>query len=76
MWDAVLERFEKKTPASVMTKVVLEQAVPAQWVDQVFAEHRQHQYPHELLFSTVVELISLFFFGLEAIVTRRCTANG
>lgn len=65
MWDAVLERFEKKTPASVMTKLVLEQAVPAQWVDQVFAEHRQRQYPRELLFSTVVELMSLVSLGLR-----------
>jgi hypothetical protein len=45
MWAEVLARFEKKTPASVMTKLILEQAVPAEWVDQVFEEHRQRQYP-------------------------------
>ena len=65
MWDVVLDRFEKKTPASVMTKLVLEQAVPAEWVDKVFAEHRQRQYPRELLFSTVVELMSLVSLGLR-----------
>ena len=65
MWAEVLARFEKKVPASVMTKVVLEQAVPAEWVDQVFEEHRQRQYPRELLFSTIVELMSLVSLGLR-----------
>ncbi|NMZ35429.1 IS4 family transposase, partial [Pseudomonas proteolytica] len=48
-----------------MTKVILEQAVPAEWVDQVFEEHRQRQYPRELLFSTIVELMSLVSLGLR-----------
>ncbi len=65
MWAEVLARFEKKTPASVMTKLILEQAVPAEWVDQVFEEHRQRQYPRELLFSTIVELMSLVSLGLR-----------
>ena len=65
MWTEVLARFEKKTPASVMTKLILEQAVPAEWVDQVFEEHRQRQYPRELLFSTIVELMSLVSLGLR-----------
>ena len=65
MWAEVLARFEKKTPASVMAKLILEQAVPAEWVDQVFEEHRQRQYPRELLFSTIVELMSLVPLGLR-----------
>ena len=65
MWAEVLARFEKKAPASVMTKVILEQAVPAEWVDQVFEEHRQRQYSRELLFSTIVELMSLVSLGLR-----------
>lgn len=65
MWEEVLARFEKKAPASVMAKLALEQAIPAQWVDQVFEEHRQRQYPRELLFSTIVELMSLVSLGLR-----------
>ncbi len=65
MWVEVLARFEKKAPASVMAKLVLEQAVAAEWVDQVFEEHRQRQYPRELLFSTIVELMSLVSLGLR-----------
>jgi IS4 transposase len=65
MWAEVLARFEKKTPASVMVKLALEHAIPAEWVDQVFEEHRQRQYPRELLFSTIVELMSLVSLGLR-----------
>jgi len=65
MWEKVLERFEKQAPASVMTKLVLEQAVPAEWVDKVFDDHRQRQYSRELLFSNVVELMSLVSLGLR-----------
>lgn len=65
MWEEVLARFEKKAPASVMAKLALEQAIAAEWVDQVFEEHRQRQYPRELLFSTIVELMSLVSLGLR-----------
>jgi len=65
MWEKVLERFEKQAPASVMTKLILEQAVDAAWVDKVFDDHRQRQYSRELLFSTVVELMSLVSLGLR-----------
>ena len=65
MWAEVLARFEKKAPASVMVKLALERAIPADWVDQVFEEHRQRQYPRELLFSTIVELMSLVSLGLR-----------
>ena len=58
MWEKVLERFEKQAPASVMTKLVLEQAVTAEWVDKMFNDYRQRQYSRELMFSTVVELMS------------------
>ncbi len=65
MWAEVLARFEKKAPASVMAKLVLEQAIAPEWVDQMFEEHRQRQYPRELLFSTIVELMSLVSLGLR-----------
>lgn len=65
MWQAVVERFERHAPASVTARLALEQAVPAQWIDEVFDEHRQRQYPRELLFSTVVELMTLVTLGLR-----------
>ena len=48
-----------------MARLALERALPAQWIDEVFDEHRQRQYPRELLFSTVVELMTLVTLGLR-----------
>ena len=43
MWTEVLERFERQAPVSVMARVALEQALPAHWIDEVFAASRQRQ---------------------------------
>ncbi|TBW34275.1 IS4 family transposase, partial [Azotobacter chroococcum] len=48
-----------------MARLALERAMPAAWVDEMFETHRQRQYPRELLFSTVVELMSLVSLGLR-----------
>ena len=48
-----------------MARTALEHALPAGWVDEVFDEHRERQYPRELLFSTVVELVTLVSLGLR-----------
>lgn len=65
MLQEVLSRFEQQSPISVMARVALEQAMPSGWIDEVFEAHRQRQYPRELLFSTVVELVSLVSLGLR-----------
>lgn len=48
-----------------MARLALEQALPAAWVDEVFEKHRQRQYPRELMFSTIVELMALVTLGLR-----------
>jgi len=48
-----------------MARTALEHALPAGWIDEVFDEHRERQYPRELLFSTVVELVTLVSLGLR-----------
>jgi len=65
MLEAVLARFEEHAPVSVMARVALERAIEPGWVDEVFETNRQRQYPRELLFSTVVELVSLVSLGLR-----------
>lgn len=65
MWKAVIERFERYAPASVMARLALEHALPAQWVDEVFEAHRQRQYPRELMFSSIVELMTLVTLGMR-----------
>ena len=64
-WRAVLERFEQHSPAGVMARKVLEQALPVDWIDDVFDTHRRHQYARELLFSTIVESMTLVALGLR-----------
>ena len=65
MLDEVFARFEKHAPLSVMMRLALEYAMPADWADEVFEQARQRQYPRELLFSTVVRLTSLVSLGLR-----------
>src|SRR4051812_10643026 len=48
-----------------MVRVALEHALPSEWIDMVFEEHRQRQYSRELLFSTVIELVTLVSLGLR-----------
>lgn len=48
-----------------MARAALEQALPAAWVDEVFEAHRQRQYSRELMFSTIVELMTLVTLGLR-----------
>jgi len=40
MLDAILARFEKQAPASVMARLALERAMPAAWIDEVFEVNR------------------------------------
>ena len=65
MWQVVVERFEEHAPASVMARLALERALPASWADEVFEQCRQRQYPRELMFSTIVELMTLVTLGLR-----------
>jgi IS4 transposase len=65
MFEEVMKRFEQQAPVCVMARLALQRAIAPQWIDEVFAEHRQRQYPRELLFSTVVELMTLVSLGLS-----------
>src|SRR5919202_1365711 len=65
IWTSVLKRFEQHAPASVMARIALEHARPSEWIDAVFEEYRQRQYSRELLFSTVIELVTLVSLGLR-----------
>jgi IS4 transposase len=65
MFEEVMKRFEQRAPVCVMARLALQRAIAPQWIDEVFAKHRQRQYPRELLFSTVVELMTLVSLGLS-----------
>lgn len=48
-----------------MARTVLEEVFPPDWIDEVFETHRRCQYARTLLFSTVVELMTLVVLGLR-----------
>lgn len=64
-FDAVLARFVAKSPVAVMARPALQRAISAEWVDSVFEAHRERQYTRELLFSTIIDLMSLVALGLR-----------
>jgi hypothetical protein len=61
----VFERFIAESPFSVMIRVLLEQSLSAEAVDELFEQQTQRQYHRELLFSTVVNLMSLVVCGVS-----------
>lgn len=63
--DAVVQRFVEHCPVAVMARLTLGQAIPAAWVDEVFAQHSRRQYTRDLLFSTVVDLMGLVALGMR-----------
>lgn len=60
----VFERFIAESPFCVMLRVLLEQCLPAQEIDELFEQQAERQYHRELLFSTVVNLMSLVVCGI------------
>jgi hypothetical protein len=56
--DKVFAPFVKEKPICVMARAVLQRILEPQYIDQLFARTAQRQYTHELLFSTLVDLLS------------------
>ncbi len=63
--DAMLKRFVERAPVAVMARLGLQRAIDADWVNHVFEQHSDTQYTRELLFSTVVDLMSLVALGVR-----------
>ena len=61
----VFQRFVEDSPVSVMAQALLENALPPSAVDSLFAQHAQLQYTRQLLFSDVVNLMSLVVCGIR-----------
>ncbi|MFO0842100.1 MAG: transposase [Gemmataceae bacterium] len=61
----VFERFAAKSPVSVMVQATLERALTASQLDSLFEAHATGQYTRELLFSTVVDLLSQVVCGVN-----------
>jgi len=55
----VFERFSQDSPLSVMAQGVMENAMNPQVLDRLFADVAQKQFTNKLLFSTIVDLMSV-----------------
>lgn len=59
MMDQVFERFLERSPVPVMARALLERALSAGELDEMFERTASEQYTRELLFSTCVKLLTL-----------------
>ena len=75
-WDAVVERFLKRSPLTVMAHLTLRRALAAPWLDALFAQHAERQYVRSLLFSTVVDLLASVTFGFRPSIHAAVKAAG
>jgi IS4 transposase len=55
----VFERFTQGDTIPVMTQAAMENALSPRIIDQLFEDHAERQYTRDLLFSSIVELMSL-----------------
>ena len=60
----VFERFVTQSPLTVMLRIILEKSLPSNEVDKLFETHAQEQYHRNLLFSSLVNLMSLVVCGI------------
>lgn len=61
----VFERFVQESPVSVMVRGLLEKFLCPQKLDELFEQSAKAQYTRELLFSTVVDLMSQVVCGIR-----------
>src|SRR5512147_2403003 len=55
----VIERFSQDSPLSVMAQGVMENALNPQILDELFEDVAEKQFTNKLLFSTIVDLMSV-----------------
>src|SRR4051794_13295042 len=55
----VFQRFSRDSPLSVMAQAIMENALNPQILDQLFEDVAQKQFTHKILFSTIVDLMSV-----------------
>jgi Transposase DDE domain len=58
MLPKVFENFVNGSPVSVMLRAIMEHALPAAEIDQLFTDTAEQQYTRELLFSSLVDLMA------------------
>lgn len=71
----IFDAFVAASPISVMMRGLMEQVYRPQRLDEVFESHAQTQYTRELLFSSLVNLLSLVVCGIHPSVNAAYQAK-
>jgi IS4 transposase len=75
MLAPIFDAFIKESPISVMMRGLMEQVFRPERMDELFERHAQVQYTRELLFSSVVNLLSLVVCGIHPSVNAAYKAK-
>ena len=62
---AIFENFVEESPVTVMMRGILERILSPEKVNELFEQTAQQQYPRELLFSDVVEVMMPVVAGMR-----------
>lgn len=65
MLAAIFDGFIEASPVSVMLRGIMETVFGAERINDIFEQHAQNQYTRELLFSDLVNLLSLVVCGIH-----------
>jgi hypothetical protein len=73
--DTIFAPFVKERPICVMARAVLERLLEAQRLDALFARTAERQYTRELMFSSLMQLMSEVVLGVHPNVHAAYQAN-
>ena len=73
--DTIFAPFVKERPICVMARAILERLLDAQRIDALFARTAERQYTRDLLFSSLVQLMSEVVLGVHPNVHAAYQAN-
>lgn len=71
----VFERFTKGDTIPVIAQAVMENALSPRIIDQLFESVAERQYTRDVLFSSIVELMSLVVCGVQPSINAAYTKN-
>jgi IS4 transposase len=75
MLSSIFDAFAQESPISIMMRGLMERVFSSEKLDEIFAAHSKLQYQRELLFSTVVDLLSLVVCGIHPSVNAAYKAK-
>jgi hypothetical protein len=75
MLSSIFDAFVKESPISIMMRGLMEVVFRPQRLDEIFESHSKLQYTRELLFSSLVNLLSLVVCGIHPSVNAAYKAK-